>query len=149
MKKVRLRSEKAGLPPGAFVRVGHGSGSNTLIRLFEYGTDRVVERQLDSIDVPDTLENGCANAWIDIDGLNDDGLLLSIGERFDLHPLLLEDVLNTDHRPKVEEYHDTLFVVTKMLSTGRGDRWYPKRTDLLRTTQRTCHLLPGTSGRCA
>lgn len=116
MKKVRLRSEKAGLPPGAFVRVGHGSGSNTLIRLFEYGTDRVVERQLDSIDVPDTLENGCANAWIDIDGLNDDGLLLSIGERFDLHPLLLEDVLNTDHRPKVEEYHDTLFVVTKMLA---------------------------------
>lgn len=56
---------------------------------------------------------------IDIDGLNDDGLLLSIGERFDLHPLLLEDVLKTgSYWPKVEEYHDTLFVGDQDARTG-------------------------------
>lgn len=115
MKKVRTRSAKAGLPPGSFVGVGDTTGASTAIRLFEYTPDRVAERQLSSIG--EFVENteGTENAWIDIDGLNNDKLLLGIGERFNLHPLLMEDVLNTEHRPKVEEYQDTLFVVAKML----------------------------------
>jgi len=115
MKKVRLRSQKAGLPPGAFVGVDDSTGANTTMRLFEFGQDRVIERWIETIG--EFLENteGCSNAWIDIDGLNNDKLMLSVSERFDLHPLLMEDVLNTDHRPKVEEYKDTLFVVAKML----------------------------------
>jgi len=115
MKKVRNRSEKAGLPPGSFVGVDDSSGSNTSIRLFEYNAEKVVEKQLRSIAGYHENESGCENAWIDIDGLNNDQLMLTIGERFNLHPLLMEDVLNTDHRPKVEEYQDTLFVVAKML----------------------------------
>lgn len=115
MKKVRTRSEKAGLPPGSFVSVGDDAGANTSIRLFEYNAERVVERQLSSINGYNEAEATCENAWIDIDGLNNDKVLLAIGERFHLHPLLMEDVLNTDHRPKVEEYQDTIFVVAKML----------------------------------
>lgn len=115
MKKVRTRSEKAGLPPGSFVGVDDGSGSNTTIRLFEYNAEKVVEQQLTTIAGYIENESGCDNAWIDIDGLNNEQLMLAIGERFNLHPLLMEDVLNTDHRPKVEEYQDTLFVVAKML----------------------------------
>jgi len=60
-------------------------------------------------------ESVCEHAWLDIDGLNSDKVLLAVGERFNLHPLLLEDILNTDHRPKLEEYQDTIFVVAKML----------------------------------
>ena len=67
----------------------------------------------DKIDVGDP---GKSVTWIDVAGLADLKAITAIGERFDLHPLLLEDVLNTDHRPKVEEYQDTLFVVVKMLS---------------------------------
>lgn len=116
MKKVRHRSGKAGLPPGAFVSVDDGQGANTTIRLFEYGPDQVNERRIASLDEFGTGTPGCENTWIDIDGLNNDSSILSVGERFDLHPLLMEDVLNTDHRPKVEEYADTLFIVAKMLS---------------------------------
>lgn len=54
--------------------------------------------------------------WLDIDGLTSDELIMQAGDLFGLHPLLLEDVLNTDHRPKVEEYPNELFVVMKMLS---------------------------------
>ncbi len=115
MKKVRNRSDKAGLPPGSFVGVDDGTGANTSIRLFEYNPERVIERQMHAISEYNEHEAACENAWIDIDGLNNDKVLLSIGERFGLHPLLMEDVLNTDHRPKVEEYQDTLFVVAKML----------------------------------
>lgn len=116
MKKVRHRSGKAGMPPGSFVSVDDGQGANTNIRLFEYGPDHVVERRIASINEFVERTSGCDNAWIDIDGLNNDSTILSVGERYELHPLLMEDVLNTDHRPKVEEYQDTLFIVAKMLS---------------------------------
>ena len=116
MKKVRHRSGKAGLPPGSFVGVDDSHGANTSIRLFEYGPDHVHERRLSSIDEFSALSEGCERVWIDIDGLNNDGTMLAVGERYELHPLLMEDVLNTDHRPKMEEYQDTLFIVAKMLS---------------------------------
>jgi magnesium transporter len=54
--------------------------------------------------------------WVDVDSLHDGQVVTAIGERFGLHPLLLEDVLNTDQRPKLEEYQDDLFVVVKMLA---------------------------------
>jgi magnesium transporter len=116
MKKVRHRSGKAGLSPGSFVSVDDSLGASTNIRLFEYGPDRIVERRIATIQEFLAPDPGCTNVWIDIDGLNNGGTIQSIGERYDLHPLLMEDVLNTDHRPKVEEYHDSLFIVAKMLS---------------------------------
>ncbi len=118
MKKVRQRSGKAGLPPGSLVHVGHRAHGETVIRTFEYGPERVVEDRITNIGEHHGGNDGCTNTWIDIDGLNDDQTMLSVSERFNLHPLLMEDVLNTDHRPKVEEYQDTLFVVAKMLDLG-------------------------------
>ncbi len=115
MKKVRKRSDKAGLPPGSLVHVGGEALALTTITLFEYDPDKVVERQMASIAEYVQSEAVCEHAWLDIDGLNSDKLLLAVGERFNLHPLLLEDILNTDHRPKLEEYQDTIFVVAKML----------------------------------
>ncbi len=54
-------------------------------------------------------------SWINIDGLHDTETIASIGNHFDLHPLLLEDILNTGHRPKVEEFDNCLFLTLKML----------------------------------
>ncbi|MBL7938458.1 MAG: magnesium/cobalt transporter CorA [Flavobacteriales bacterium] len=115
MKKVRKRSEKRGLPPGSLVQVGGDGSEQTTITLFEYDPDKMVERRMGSIAEFVESNSVCEHAWLDIDGLNNDKVLLAVGERFNLHPLLLEDILNTDHRPKLEEYQDTLFVVAKML----------------------------------
>jgi len=115
MKKVRTRSGKAGLPPGALVHVGDDDLAQSMtIELFTYSAQEVSEQRLKSIDefadlAPDRI------GWLNIDGLNSERMLARIGERFNLHPLLLEDILNTDHRPKVEEYNDCLFVVSRML----------------------------------
>lgn len=115
MKKVRKRSDKAGLPPGSLVQVGGDGSTQTTITLFEYDPDKVVERKMNSIADYIGSEPVCEHAWLDIDGLNSEKVLLAVGAQFNLHPLLLEDVLNTDHRPKLEEYQDTIFVVAKML----------------------------------
>ncbi len=58
--------------------------------------------------------------WINIDGLGDLSVLRILGERFNLHPLALEDVVDTSQRPKVEQYDDYLFIVTKMIYLTHG-----------------------------
>ena len=116
MKKVRRRSGKAGLPPGSLVSVGDESIAKSTIGLFVYNSEEAHEHALSDLGQFQLADTARFISWLDIDGLGDDIMINKAGERFGLHPLLLEDVLNTDHRPKVEEYSDTLFVVMKMLS---------------------------------
>lgn len=115
MKRVRKRSDKAGLPPGSLVGVNGGTCVVTTLKVFTYTPEGFTEKDLRNIGefVPGTPPE---ITWLDIDGLDDTAVVTTVGERFGLHPLLLEDVLNTDHRPKLEEYQDHLFVVAKMLS---------------------------------
>ncbi len=54
--------------------------------------------------------------WINVVGLGDTDLLTHIGTLFDIHPLVLEDIVNVTQRPKTEEYPDMLYVVTRMLA---------------------------------
>lgn len=114
MRRVRKRSDKAGLPPGSLVGVSPGAGAGTTIKVFNYTADAFSERMLTGMAGFVQAESGIT--WLDIDGLEDGSVLSAAGERYHLHALLLEDVLNTDHRPKLEEYQDHLFVVAKMLS---------------------------------
>jgi len=116
MKKVSRRSGKRGLPPGSLVHVGEPGNERASIRRFRFTPERHEElRPSDLKEVAAIPPEGMV-MWLDIDGLTSDELLMQAGELFGLHPLLLEDVLNTDHRPKVEEYQNELFVVMKMLS---------------------------------
>ncbi|MFT3886005.1 MAG: magnesium/cobalt transporter CorA [Flavobacteriales bacterium] len=113
---VRKRSDKAGLPPGSLVGVSGDAMLPTTMKVFTYTLDGYTERdvrQVKDIALGDPLTSV---TWIDIDGLADLKLINEVAECFGLHPLLIEDVLNTDHRPKLEEYQDTIFVVVKMLS---------------------------------
>lgn len=116
MKKVRSRSGKAGLPPGSLVRVGDTIALAPSIKLFTYTTEGFTEQDLKSLEELPMPGTTAGITWLDIDGLDDEKVIHTVGERYHLHALLLEDVLNFDHRPKLEEYQDTLFVVAKMLS---------------------------------
>ena len=85
------------------------------ITMIEYGADYLEERR--NVECDELLEhlNNELVTWINIDGLGDLTVLRILGERFNLHPLALEDVLDTGQRPKVEQYDDYLFIVTRML----------------------------------
>jgi len=115
MKKVSKRSGKLGLPPGSLVHVGKDDGDKASMQLFEYDVARFSEREFASIaDLSAAPDEGTMH-WLNIDGLHDDTVMRAAAERFELHTLVVEDILNTDHRPKLEEYQDSLFVVAKML----------------------------------
>jgi magnesium transporter len=86
-----------------------------IITLIEYGPDCLEERRDVGCDELLVHLNNELVTWINIDGLGDLSVLRILGERFNLHPLALEDVLDTGQRPKVEQYDDYLFIVAKMI----------------------------------
>ncbi len=121
----KVRSEKAGLPPGSLVPVGEDPVLDTSVQVFVYDGDQFTEQDGVSPDRIEVGDPGRTVTWIDVNGLADLKAIKAIGERFGLHQLLLEDVLNADHRPTIDEFQDQLFVVVKMLSLSPdgGEVW--------------------------
>jgi len=104
-----------GEAPGLLKLSSDSPGEPPLITLIEYGPDCLEERKGVGCDELLPHLNNELVTWINIDGLGDLSVLRILGERFNLHPLALEDVLDTSQRPKVEQYDDYLFVVAKMI----------------------------------
>ena len=111
----RRRHVVPGEAPGLLKLSQDSPKEPPIITLIEYGPDCLEERKDVSCDeLLPHLSNELVT-WINIDGLGDLSVLRILGERFNLHPLALEDVLDTSQRPKVEQYDDYLFIVAKML----------------------------------
>lgn len=85
------------------------------IRLTEYDKDQLEEREIKDLAELDANINNRKVTWINIDGLGDVETLKDLGQRFNLHPLALEDVLTTGQRPKTEVFPDCLFIVAQMV----------------------------------
>ncbi len=108
------RSQKAGLPPGTLVYIGDKKVETPRISLIEFDEVHINEKAL--TDLTDWKRvSGKTVTWLDIGGLHQVKLIEEIGQLFHLHPLLLEDIVNTDQRPKVDDFPDYLYVVLKML----------------------------------
>ena len=94
--------------------------ANTVLRVMEYGPDGMTERTVHSVEeLPDAAPDGHVR-WIELNGLGDVHLLKALGERYNLHPLALEDVLNIGQRPKFEAYENHLFVIAQMIYEEEG-----------------------------
>jgi len=121
MKLVQKRSRKTGLPPGTLVHIGEKKTDKVTITGFNYAGVRCDEHQILSLDelAPPTDES---ITWVNVGGVHKMDILESCGKQFQLHSLLLEDIANTDQRPKLDDYETCLFLVLKMLSvTDRQD----------------------------
>ena len=110
-----------GQAPGQLTLSPGATNEPPVITLIEYGPDCLEERR--GVDCDELLHhlNNDLVTWINIDGLGDLTLLRTLGERFNLHPLALEDVLDTNQRPKVEQYDDYLFIVAHQLFLGKDN----------------------------
>jgi magnesium transporter len=115
MKLVQKRSRKTGLPPGTLVHIGEKKSEKVTIDVFHFNGAQCEERQLDQADqlVPPVDESV---VWANVGGVHKTEVLETFGKQFSLHPLLLEDVANTDQRPKLDDYETYFFLVTKMLT---------------------------------
>lgn len=115
-------SKKAGSAPGTLVHIGEKKTDRTTITLIEYDADRSSSRRISSLEELEALPaDSDAVRWINVDGLHDMSLIETIGRMFDIHPLTLEDIVNTGHRPKAEEFDSYLYTIIKMLHYREGD----------------------------
>ncbi|MCR4332097.1 MAG: magnesium and cobalt transport protein CorA, partial [Sulfuricaulis sp.] len=115
---VQKRSRKIGLPPGTAVHIGEKKSERTRIQLMHYDAAQVVERELEGIEEGVSLRAGTGVTWVHVTGVHDVALLDKLGRGFGLHPLVVEDIANTDQRPKLEDYDDYAYVVLKTMQDG-------------------------------
>lgn len=79
-----------------------------------YNTQALVAQQLTMHDIVDWQAPAGHVAWINVHGVLDIPLLQAVARRFKLHPLVLDDILNTEQRPKLDTYPDYLFLETRL-----------------------------------
>jgi magnesium transporter len=113
---IKKRSKKAGLPPGTLVHIGEKKTEKTRITIVDYDETQFEEKEAKTIEECFPFKDTPTTTWINIEGVHDVDIIQKIGEHFDLHPLLLEDIANTEQRPKMEDYGNYIFIVLKMLS---------------------------------
>jgi magnesium transporter len=114
-ERLKKRSSKAGLPPGSLVHIGAKKTGPPLIRILDYDADSVRERNKAAVEECIPFRDSDSVTWIDVEGLHDVELLDRLGSCYGVHPLILEDILNTDQRPKADDMDGYIYVVLKML----------------------------------
>jgi magnesium transporter len=112
---IRIKYHVPGTPPATLFSHAEGDGGPCVITLFQYDSETFFEGQFETFeDLMQRFDPSMVN-WINVDGLNDVELLRKLGQQFRIHPLALEDVLNTTQRPKVEHYTDHYFIISEMI----------------------------------
>jgi magnesium transporter len=115
-KLMRARAKKAGLPPGSLVHIGEPQTGAVKLTLVKYGEAEYKETPCASLQDCLAAKDSPGIAWVRVEGLQNVEVIRQIGDALGLHPLVQEDILNTDQRPKMEDFEDYLYVVLKQLS---------------------------------
>jgi magnesium transporter len=109
------RSRKIGQPPGTLVHIGEAHVEPIRVTVIDYTADRLEEHVVESVEECFRYRDTAGVTWINVDGVHDVNTIARLGEYYGLHTLVLEDVVHTDQRPKVEDYDDRLYIVVRML----------------------------------
>jgi magnesium transporter len=113
--QIRGRARKSGLPPGTLVHVGQDRTEPVRITVMAYDEERVEEKEATGAGDCFLLAGRPGVTWINVDGVHQTDIVERVGECLQIHPLVLEDIVNTDQRPKVEDFDDYVFLVARML----------------------------------
>ena len=113
---IKRRTKKAGAPPGTLEYIGEKKVENVRISYMDYDEKDIVEKQVSKVEECFPFKSTPTVTWINIDGLHEVDTIEKLGRQFDLHSLILEDILHTEQRPKIEDFEKYVFIVLRMLS---------------------------------
>lgn len=108
-------SQKAGLPPGTLVHTGKRKSEDMVITVVDYDLQSFFECKTASAHEACLIERKAELRWINVDGIGRVDEMEILGNFFKLHPLVMEDILNTGQRPKLEDYEDYMYMVARMI----------------------------------
>ncbi len=114
---MKEKRKSAGLPPGSVVFTGSQKVEKISIHYLQYDADFLAEKNF-SNQTKITFHQSAPERidWYDIRGLHDTELIETIGKTFDVHPLVLEDIVDVEQRPKFEEYEKGIFIIIRALA---------------------------------
>ncbi len=107
-----------GQPPGTLIFTGEKKVEKPKITVIDYNEKKLQEKEVKRIEECFSFKDISTVTWINIDGLHDLDITEKIGKYYNIHPLVLEDIVNTTQRPKMEDMGGHIFVTLKMLSYG-------------------------------
>jgi magnesium transporter len=101
--------------PGTLTYTGSKEQKHVTVDLIDYSPSIHKNVTVDDVSQAFNKKHPEEISWININGLSDIDQIERLREHYKLHPLILEDIVDTSQRPKIDEYPDYLFVVFKML----------------------------------
>ena len=104
-----------GKAPGTITYLGQREGIKSVVNILEYNDGTIEHHKPGSLDQIVAHKEPPLVSWIDVVGLSDEAFIEKVGKRFGLNPLVMEDAVNTQQRPKIDEYEHYIFGVFKML----------------------------------
>lgn len=104
-----------GKAPGTVTYLGYRQLEKSTVAVLEYTQEDLKEYHPDSMEKIMALRHSTATSWIDVVGISDETYIESLGKCFAINPLVMEDAVNTNQRPKVDEYENYIFCVLKMV----------------------------------
>jgi len=120
-KFIKKSSKTIGLPPGSLVHIGEKKTAKVKISILDYDEKQFEEKEAKKVEDCFPFKDKPTVTWINIDGVHQVDIIEKIGKCFGLHPLVLEDIMNTGQRPKMEDFEEYIFVVLKMLYHSEKD----------------------------
>ncbi|KYK37005.1 MAG: magnesium/cobalt transporter CorA [Theionarchaea archaeon] len=114
VSKSKQKRSHVGLPPGTLLHIGEKKIETVKITITSYDQAHFQEKEVNSVEECLPFRDTSRVTWINIDGIHDVDTIQKIGDYFNIHPLTLEDILNTGHRPKMEDFTEYVFLTLKM-----------------------------------
>ena len=114
-RPMKKAARKAGMPPGTLLYTGEQTIDKVTIDIIDYEESSVREFESATVDDCFPFRDTPTVTWMNVTGLHDVELIEKLGERFGLHPLVMEDIVSTGQRPKFEDFGGHAFMVLKTL----------------------------------
>jgi magnesium transporter len=114
-KFLKKRGKSIGLTPGTPVHIGERFLEKPKISIIDYSPEYLEEKTVDGIEKCIPYLEKPTITWINIDGIHQTDIIEQIGQSFKIHPLTLENIMNTAQRPKIEYFSNYIYIALKMI----------------------------------
>ncbi|MGE5855523.1 MAG: magnesium/cobalt transporter CorA [Syntrophaceae bacterium] len=115
-KSAIKRSRKTGLPPGSLIHIGEQRTEKIRITVVDYAEEHFEQREIDAVEELSPYCGKPTVTWVDVVGIHDPHVIEQIGGQFNIHPLLMEDIMNTTQRPKIDDLGQYICLIVKLIS---------------------------------
>ncbi|WKD85822.1 Cobalt/magnesium transport protein CorA [Polaribacter huanghezhanensis] len=117
---IKKHQNEIGASPDDFIFIGEKKTENTVLRIIDYDKNNLEEIPINSVEEALAYQDKKSTTWFNVDGIDETHIMKQIAEGFQFDDFIIAEVMNTNSRPKVQEYDNCLFTSIKMLQVNEN-----------------------------